>query len=87
MEARKKVLGLEHPNTLSSMANLVYTLNDQDRRDETLPLMISCLKLRREVLRELHSDTQSALATLVTWLDLQDDIEGETKDNSMPEAW
>ena len=71
------------------MANLACTLKDQDREEEAMELMTSCVKLRMEVLGPSHNDTQSVLGTLVTWLGLQDDGEDETAENvsRMPGAW
>jgi hypothetical protein len=39
LEATKRVLGAEHPHTLTSMANLAFTLEGQGRDAEALKLM------------------------------------------------
>jgi len=36
VEKRKRVLGQEHPDTLTSMNNLAWTLKSQGRDDEAL---------------------------------------------------
>jgi hypothetical protein len=52
MQARKRVLGDEHPSTLTSMGNLAFTLQSQARREEALALMETCFQLRQQVLGE-----------------------------------
>ncbi|KAL8849830.1 MAG: hypothetical protein Q9198_011124, partial [Flavoplaca austrocitrina] len=39
METAKRVLGEEHPDTLTSMANLAYALASQSRNEEAIPMM------------------------------------------------
>jgi len=34
LQRQKEILGIEHPSTLTSMANLAYTLKDQNQDDE-----------------------------------------------------
>ena len=46
METRKRVLGQEHPDTLSSMANLAFTTKDQSRKEEAIEVMVECVQLR-----------------------------------------
>lgn len=38
METRKKVLGNEHPDTLTAIANLAFTLKSQNQNQEALSL-------------------------------------------------
>ncbi|KIW86723.1 uncharacterized protein Z519_12636 [Cladophialophora bantiana CBS 173.52] len=72
METRLRVLGPDHPDTLTSMANLAFTLNDQDREEGAVQLMISRFKLHVEVLGDPHNDTECCLAAPITWVSLQD---------------
>ncbi|KAH6629433.1 hypothetical protein C7974DRAFT_394464 [Boeremia exigua] len=67
METRKRVLGDEHPDTLTSMHNLAYTLWSLSRHKEAIALMEPCFQLRQQVLGEQHPDTQSSLETLDGW--------------------
>ncbi|PZD23729.1 kinesin light chain 1, partial [Pyrenophora tritici-repentis] len=67
METRKTKLGADHPDTLSSMANLAFTLHSQNRSREAFALMERCCQLREQVLGEQHPDTQSSLNTLTNW--------------------
>jgi hypothetical protein len=46
METRKRVLGEEHPDTLTSRHNLAFTLHSQARREKALALMETCLQSR-----------------------------------------
>jgi hypothetical protein len=67
MQKRKRVLGDEHPDTLTSMHNLTFTLQSQARHEEAFALMKRCSQLREQVLGEQHPDTQSLLDTLSDW--------------------
>jgi hypothetical protein len=67
METRKRVLGDEHPDTLTSMANLASTYREQGRWDEAFALMETCFQRRRQILGERHPYTQSSLNTLNSW--------------------
>ena len=89
METRKRVLGAEHPSTLTSMANLAYTWKDQDHDDEAIRLMTSCLKLSMKVLGASHHRTQSVLETLTAWLSTGVVAEYQAVQDSyrMPGAW
>jgi hypothetical protein len=42
MEIRMTVLGAEHPDTLTRMANLTFTLKGQGQVVEAITLMIIC---------------------------------------------
>jgi len=46
MEIRKRVLGEEHRNTPSSMANLAYIWKSQSHKQEAISLMKRCFQLR-----------------------------------------
>jgi hypothetical protein len=36
METRNRVLGDEHPDTLTSMNNLAFTMKEQERREDAI---------------------------------------------------
>jgi hypothetical protein len=57
LELRKKVLGPEHPDTLTSMANLALTYSSQGRWAEAEQLEAQVLELRKKVLGPEHPDT------------------------------
>jgi tetratricopeptide (TPR) repeat protein len=50
METRKRVLGVEHPDTLTSMANLASTYGNQGRWKEAEELFIQVMETRKRVL-------------------------------------
>ena len=67
IETRKTKLGADHPDTLTSMANLAFTLQSQARYAEALALMEKCFQSRQQVLGEQHPYTQSSFDTLNDW--------------------
>jgi hypothetical protein len=67
IEITKKVLGDEHPDTLTSMANLAHTLELQSRHKEALDLIDLCFQSRQKVLGEQHPATQSTQRALNGW--------------------
>ena len=69
MEVRKRVLGEEHPSTLTSMANLAFTFESQSRSKEAISLMNICFKLRNQILGPTHPDTETSLEALNEWED------------------
>ncbi|KAF1357717.1 kinesin light chain 3 [Lizonia empirigonia] len=64
MEARKRVLGDEHPDTLSSMANLAATYRNQGRWAEAEELDVQVMEARKRVLGDEHPHTLSSMANL-----------------------
>jgi len=54
METRKRVLGEEHPDTLTSINNLAYTWKGQGRDEEAIRLMTECAQLRTQILGAGH---------------------------------
>ncbi|KAF2729024.1 hypothetical protein EJ04DRAFT_82483 [Polyplosphaeria fusca] len=67
METRKRVLGDEHPSTLTSMANLAYTFKNQGDVDRAVSLMQDCYKRQVEVLGPRHPDAISSREALSAW--------------------
>jgi hypothetical protein len=47
MEISLRVLGEEHPDTLTSMNNLAHTWKGQDRDEEAIALMGECVRLQK----------------------------------------
>jgi tetratricopeptide (TPR) repeat protein len=66
LEARRRVLGEEHPDTIIAMANLASTYWKQGRSKEAEELDIKVLEVRRRVLGEEHPDTIIAMANLAS---------------------
>ena len=67
METRKRVLGEEHPDTLTSMDNLALTWKEQGRGAEAIKLMEKCVQLRTLVIGADHPYTLSSSAALIGW--------------------
>ena len=70
LEVSTRVLGEEHPHTLTSMGNLAFTLIAQGNREGALRLLRKCLAGRRKVLGEDHPNTV-ATATALSRLEAQ----------------
>ena len=68
IETSARVLGEEHPNTLTSLNNLVFTWKSQGRLSDALELMQSCLHIRQLVLGPGHPNTVSTLSAVTDWL-------------------
>jgi hypothetical protein len=64
MDARKTVLGAEHPDTLTSMANLASTYWNQGRWGEAEQLGVQVMETRKTVLGAEHPDTLLSMANL-----------------------
>ena len=62
MSARRRTLGDEHPDTLSSIYKLACLLQAQGKQAEALVLSRQALAGRRRVLGEGHPSTQKALS-------------------------
>jgi serine/threonine protein kinase/tetratricopeptide (TPR) repeat protein len=63
-DLRHRVLGPEHPDTLTSMNNLAAVYIDQQRYAEAEGLDIQILEIRRRVLGPEHPDTLSSMSHL-----------------------
>ncbi|KAJ6499503.1 hypothetical protein DFH09DRAFT_1289964 [Mycena vulgaris] len=61
LEKRKQLLGADHPDTLSAMANLAATYWELGRYTEAEPLDCSVLEKRKQLLGADHPDTLSAM--------------------------
>ncbi|KAL4749727.1 P-loop containing nucleoside triphosphate hydrolase protein [Aspergillus terricola var. indicus] len=95
LETWKQVLGPEHPDTLTSMANLASTYRNQGRMANlaftrkslrnipaALALMGRCVELRNEVLGSDHPHTISSSNTLRNW-----EIAQQTCQDHLPEYY
>ena len=73
LEARRRVLGQEHPNTLTAMNNLAQTLGAQGDHAAARKLEEQVLEARRRVLGQEHPDTLTAMNNLAQTLGAQGD--------------
>ncbi len=66
MERHKRVLGQEHPDTLTSMANLASTYRNQGRWKEAEDLHVQVMETSLRVLGQEHPDTLTSMANLAS---------------------
>lgn len=64
LEARTMVLGPEHPDTLTSKANLASTYQDQKQYDKAAELEEQVLETRRKILGSEHPATLTSMSNL-----------------------
>ncbi|KAF2263124.1 hypothetical protein CC78DRAFT_560967 [Lojkania enalia] len=64
MEARKSKLGVDHPDTLTSMGNLASTYRNQGRWDEAELLEVQVMETRKSKLGVDHPDTLTSINNL-----------------------
>lgn len=69
IEVEKRVLGAEHPLTLTSLHNLAIVYKGQGRHSGAIALMENILELRTKSLGANHPDTEDAASWLKEWLD------------------
>ncbi|ETN44018.1 uncharacterized protein HMPREF1541_10883 [Cyphellophora europaea CBS 101466] len=67
MEISVRVLGKEHPDTLTCMNNLAHTLKHTRSLGEAMELLNSCLKLCIKILGATHPNTRAVVGTFVLW--------------------
>ena len=66
MEVMRRVLGEEHPDTLTSMSNLATTYHEQGRWKEAQELALQVLEKRNKVLGDNHPTTLATAAFICT---------------------
>jgi citrate lyase synthetase len=66
METRKRVLGDEHPDTLTSMGNLASTYSNQGRWREAEELQVQVMETTKRVLGDVHPDTLTSMGNLAS---------------------
>jgi hypothetical protein len=66
MQTRKRVLGDEHPDTLTSMASLAATYRNQGRWGEAKKLQVEVMQTIKRVLGDQHPSTLSSMANLAS---------------------
>ena len=67
----QKLLGKEHPDTLTSMNNLASVLDNQGKYEEAEEMYRQVLKLQEKVLGKEHPDTLTSMNNLALVLDNQ----------------
>ncbi|GLB39577.1 putative patatin-like phospholipase [Lyophyllum shimeji] len=66
VEARKRMLGKDHPSTLTSIANLASTYRSQGRFEEAERLGVEVVEATKQVLGKDHPDTLKSIANLAS---------------------
>ena len=67
METSLRVLGAEHPSTLTSMNNLALSWKGLGRVAEAIELMEECVQLKTLVLGSDHLNTLPSSTALIRW--------------------
>ena len=71
LDARNRILGVEHPDTIDAMANLAATYRDLEKYTEAGKLEMQVLNARKRILGVEHLDTIRAMENLaVTYYSL-----------------
>jgi tetratricopeptide (TPR) repeat protein len=68
LDIDKRMLGTDHPSTLSSMANLASTYRNQGRWDAAEELEVQVMETRKKKLGADHPDTLTSMANLASTL-------------------
>ena len=79
LDARRRVLGEEHPNTLTSMSNLAQNLLAQGDLPGARKIQEQVLDVIRRVLGEEHPNTLTSMNNLAGTLWFQGDLAGARK--------
>jgi hypothetical protein len=79
MEASSRILGDEHPSTLTAMANLAYTKRTLGQNDLAIHLMRQSATASSKVLGDKHHSSLSRHKHLVAW-SVVTNIEEESSD-------
>ncbi|KAA6413397.1 MAG: hypothetical protein FRX48_03143 [Lasallia pustulata] len=66
VEMKRRLLGTEYPNTLTSMSNLASTYSDQGQWKEAEKLEVQVLEIKKRVLGAEHPDTLISKGNLVS---------------------
>jgi tetratricopeptide (TPR) repeat protein len=61
LEARRRVLGADHPDTLTSLNNLAGVYTRQGKQEECLAILVEVLGVQQRKLGELHPHTLTTL--------------------------
>ena len=79
LDLLRRVLGEEHPDTLTSMNNMAQTLGSQGDLPGARKIQEQVLGVRRRVLGEEHPDTLTSMNNLALTLGAQGDLPGARK--------
>jgi hypothetical protein len=66
MDMRKKLLGAEHPDTLTSIANIASTYRNHEMWNEAEQLEVQVMDMRKKLLGAEHPHTLTSIANLAS---------------------
>jgi tetratricopeptide (TPR) repeat protein len=75
LEKRRRILGEEHPDTITAMSNLAITLGEQGQLEEAARIEKEVLENMRRIFGENHLSTISAMKNLAITLGEQGQLE------------
>jgi tetratricopeptide (TPR) repeat protein len=75
LQARRRLLGEDHPDTIWAMSNLAITLREQGQLEEAAIIQKEVLEKRTQILSKEHPDTISAMSNLAITLGEQGHLE------------
>jgi tetratricopeptide (TPR) repeat protein len=76
-EKRQRILGDEHPDTITAMNNLATTLSDQGKVDEAASMKKEVLEKSQRILGDEHPDTVMAMSNFAITLSDQGKVDEE----------
>src|SRR5206468_1813174 len=71
LDGREKILGKEHPDTLTSVSDIALVLRDQGKYEEAEAMNRRALDGEEKVLGKEHPDTLTSVSTLASILEYQ----------------
>jgi hypothetical protein len=67
LDTSRRVLGMEHQDTLICMNNLAYTYHDVNRINEAIAIMEEAATLQSRILHSEHQHTKNSMELLRIW--------------------
>ncbi|PVF91572.1 hypothetical protein CPB86DRAFT_719174 [Serendipita vermifera] len=68
LEVEKEILGPRHPDTVTTMHNLAFTLRDRGQLEEAEKMQREVLEVEKEILGPRHPDTVTTMHNLASTL-------------------
>ena len=66
LDVQRRVLGPEHPHTLTTVSNLATSLRDQGKHEDAEQMFRELLDMQRRVLGPEHPDTLATVSNLAS---------------------
>jgi hypothetical protein len=81
LEKRRRILGEEHPSTISAMNNLANTLGEQGQLDEAITILEVAVQKMKRIHGEEHPHTEIAINNWTILVARRAAYEATTADN------